>query len=197
MFNPEQFNPANPKKPEEIKPEEQDQNQEQEQERREEMFRDTADFDKRAAENPAVAESWMREVFKSDERYRGNEKWLEDRQRVLLEIYCQQGNKENAQRMIEETEEPHSQAGRIKKFERFFGEYTGKKLEVTYNAEKTDMPITNSMTFKQALRERRFEEAEAWLNNPVTIAQYKDNPSVLEDRRKEFEEAKKIVRKEV
>ncbi|PIV50580.1 hypothetical protein CO115_02000 [Candidatus Falkowbacteria bacterium CG_4_9_14_3_um_filter_36_9] len=140
----------------------------------------------------AQAEKWTKEAYGSKEGY--GDKWLEDRQRELLGAYCENGDKEGAQRIIKETMEYNAQKGRIGKYEKYFGEYAGSRLEPVYNKEKTEMPINNSTTFKQALAEGRLEEAEKWLKDPATINKYESMPNVLEDRRKELAQARKNLK---
>ncbi len=81
------------------------------------LFENTKDFEQRAEQDPEKAEKWMNEAFANHENYQGNEKWLMDRQRTLLDIYCRQGNKEGAVRMVEQALDPFAQQGRLKKFE--------------------------------------------------------------------------------
>lgn len=157
-------------------------------------LKNTADF-RKAIERGDLdgAEKWMRENYGTKEDY--GDKWLEDRQEELLRDYCEKGNKEGAQRIIEETKDPFSQEGRINKFIKFFGPYEGKQLEMAYDKEKTETLITNSTTFKQALSERRIEDAEKWLEDPETQEKYKEMPNVLRDRQGELEKVKEALEK--
>lgn len=160
-------------------------------------FRNTADFRARAAKDPMKAEDWMNHMYKTDERYQGNERWLEDRQRELLELYCQNKSEASAKRVIEDTKNHHSQTGRIKKYEKYFGAYDGLRLKQEIEPDKEGEPIVDSTSFRQALLEKRFDEAEAWLGDPNTIQKYTKYPKVLEDRRRELEEAKYAHAREI
>ncbi|OGF26880.1 hypothetical protein A2303_02500 [Candidatus Falkowbacteria bacterium RIFOXYB2_FULL_47_14] len=154
-------------------------------------FKDAADFEKNCRQNPVGAEEWMNRVFASDPRYKDNERWLEDRQRTLLGVYCETGDKESAARIVAATRQSLSQQGRIKKYEKFFGEYSLQRLEMRYGSkEKSEVPVIDSATFRQALLEGRLDEAETWLNAPATLEKYRDYPNVLSDRRRELNDAR-------
>ena len=153
----------------------------------ENTMENTADFKKNvSAENIDQFEKWMNRSFKNDPRYKGNEKWLEDRQRTLLRVYCDVGDREGAKRMLEQTCEYHSQVGRIKKFEKYFGVYDGARFVSESNLDKEGEPISDSSSFRQALLEKRFKEAEKWLDSPATVSKYADCSNVLDDRRREL-----------
>lgn len=157
------------------------------------LFKSTADFKNQAEKRPEEAEEWMNAAFAEDERYQGNEKWLMDQQRTLLGIYCEQENKEGAIRVIEQTRDPFAQEGRIKKFEKVFGEtYTGEKQKPQFeNNPDSDIEITDSASFKKAISQegrRGIKKAEEWLEKMANQEKY--SPNVLIDREKELEQAK-------
>jgi len=157
------------------------------------LFKSTADFKNQAEQRPEEAEEWMNAVFNEDERYQGNEKWLMDQQRTLLDIYCEQKNKEGAIRIIEQTRDPFAQEGRIKKFEKVFGEACSQeKQEPQFkNDPDSDIEITDSASFKRVITQegrRGIKKAEEWLEKMANQEKY--SPQVLIDREKELEQAK-------
>lgn len=157
------------------------------------LFENTRDFEDQAEQRPEEAEEWMNAAFAEDERYQGKEKWLMDRQRTLLNIYCEQKDKEGATRIIEQTRDPFAQEGRIKKFEKIFGEtYPGEKQEAQFeNDPESDIEIIDSTTFKQVLLKegkRGIQKAEYWLEKQERQDKY--DPKVLQDRKQELDIAK-------
>ena len=180
--------------PQKLTPEQEIKEEEREKLEKLKLFQDTRDFDSGAYKNPEAAEEWMNAAFEEDERYQENTKWLEDRQRKLLNIYCEQGNKEGAIRMVEQTLDPFSQQGRIKKFEVIFGEkYSEEKQELRFeNNPNSDKKIVDSNSFKQVLLQegrRGIKKGEEWLEEQERKEKY--DPEILHDRRKELNQAKK------
>lgn len=146
MFNPEQFNPANPKKPEEIKPEEQDQNPKQEQEGREEMIKETRDFDEvlkqatdaQKEERHDDVKSLLQQAEDFLNQSRGMERyakmpeeeyqwWLDQQQRKLFRAYRKIEDWDSAKKIVLATKGEESRKGRIECLEK----ETGKKFEET------------------------------------------------------------------
>lgn len=156
------------------------------------LFKNTRDFEERAHQDPGKAEEWMNAAYEEYEQYQ-NKKWLMDRQRTLLGIYCEQSDKQGAMRMVEETPDPFAQQGRIEKFEKIFGEkYSGESQQTQFeNDPDSDMDITDSTTFKKVLLKegrRGIQKAEEWLEEQERGDKY--DPKVLQDRRQELNMAK-------
>ncbi len=161
------------------------------------FFSDTKDFEWNAQQYPEKAEEWMKLVFEKDSRYSGKPKWLEDRQRTLLEIFCQSKDKEGAERIILATKDLHSRIKRISKYETFFGPWPNEQPTIAYDEKPTNKPVKDSSSFKDALKQRRFDDCKIWLD-VLKRDGYKNLPKehvelIIFDRKKELDDAIKAT----
>ena len=113
------------------------------------------------------------------------ETWLDHRQRELQNFYYDEQDYEGVKRIIDKTKNPHSQIGRIKKFEAVTGtKYEREKQEhADKNIEKPE-EVIDSKSFQNAIDAGEFEMAQEWLNE-ITNKGYKGLPK---------EEVEKIIR---
>ena len=116
------------------------------------------------------AEAWMNDSFENDQRYQGNEKWLEDRQRSIIDAYLEQENRDGAERIVDATKNPWSQEGRVAKFDKFFPDQPYDKPLLEKQAGETIKEVKDTTGFRQALNNGQLDEARAWLTSvPLKI----------------------------
>lgn len=160
------------------------------------LFNNTADFEKRVYDDPEAGEKWLNSSFLNDERYSLNEKWLEDRQRTLLDAACRAGLENLAAQVTEDTKDPESKLGRIAKWKSFFSDdYPGQIPEISYDQEPTGEPIDDTKSCRAAIHQGRFDEAETWIADIETKGRYKNLIADTEEFDKFIRDRKHELRK--
>ena len=124
------------------------------------------------------------------------ERWFDHQQRELQNLYYDKQDYEGVKRIIDKTKNPHSQRGRIKKFEAVTGtKYEGKKQECAHKNIEKPKEVIDSKSFQNAIDVGGFEMAQEWLNK-ITNEGYKGLPKeeverIIRHRESELKKVKK------
>lgn len=115
------------------------------------------------------------------------ERWLDIQERELQNRYYGIEDYDGVKRIIEKTKNPHSQSGRIKKYESVTGKkYEGPRaVESRAEGDKEEFKeVVDSKSFRDAIDNGEFERAQEWLDK-IKEKGYKGLPQ---------EEVERIIR---
>ncbi len=137
----------------------------------------------------------------NEESFESKEK--EKLQRLLFQAYYKEENWAGVVRIINATDDPFSQKGRIKRFEELAGEKFKDfenqiVLKVISSAESKEIvEIKSTSDFRELLKQKNFSRADEWLNEIIKDGVYKNLSSsngefekFINDRKRELKNAK-------
>lgn len=122
-------------------------------------------------------------------------------QRSLFQAYHKEENWEGVVRIINVTEDPFSQLGRINRFKELAGEKFKEfedqivRKEISSSETKEIVEIKSTSDFRELLKQKDYDRAQEWIDKIISEKKYKDLPEekfkdFINDRKREIRQAK-------
>jgi hypothetical protein len=138
----------------------------------------------------------------NEEKFGAKEK--EKLQRLLFQSYSyyEMENWEGVVRIINATEDPFSQKGRINRFRELAGEEKFKELENQIERKKISssegreiVEIKSTSDFRELLKQKDYDRAQEWIDKIINEGVYKDLTGAkfnnfINDRKRDIRQAK-------